>query len=111
MSESIKWFLTRQPEVYNINNLNIILYIVLILLISLSSNTIPLLIKKLLNSYIFRILIVTLIAYSSFYNPLIAILITIGFIVSIDLLNKTATNEAFGQIKEYLEYEHFKNII
>ncbi len=86
-----------------------IITIVLAVYASLASPNLPSYFKKLFDNSIFKILIITFIAYRANSNPQLSLLVAICFVVTLNFLAEKETKEAFEQIEAFGQLEHFAN--
>lgn len=94
-----------------INHYNILLISINTLLIiyaSMNRPPCPDIVRDIFNNTIFRILVMTLIAYLGSQDITLSLMVTLGFIVILAALNKLEAKEAFEQLEEFIGYEEFK---
>lgn len=87
------------------------LYIFLILYASMARPSLPKYVADLFNNVIFKILILSLIAYLSSKDLTLSLFVAIGFIVTNAMLVQQETKEAFDRVEEFIQYETFKSTI
>ncbi len=85
--------------------------IILAVYASLASPKLPSYFKKLFDNSIFKILIITFIAYRANSNPQLSLLIAICFVITLNFLAEKETKEAFEQIETFGQLEHFANTL
>ena len=88
-----------------------VITIVLTVYASLASPNLPSYIKKLFDNSLFKILIITFIAYRANSNPQLSLLIAICFVITLNFLAEKETKEAFAQIETFGQLEHFSNAL
>ena len=86
-----------------------IVTIILTIYASLASPNLPNFIKKLFNNSIFKILIISFIAYRANKNPQLSLLISICFVITLNLIADQENKEAFSQIENFNQLENFAN--
>ena len=89
------------------------LLVIFTIFISLYSSKIrpelPKFIKNLFNNYLFRLMILSFIAYRSNEDPSLSIIIAIAFINTMNMLLQAEMKESFLQLEHFEEIEHLYN--
>ena len=88
-----------------------VITIILAVYASLASPNLPNFLKKLFDNSIFKIIIITFIAYRANSNPQLSLLVAICFVVTLNFLAEKETKEAFEQIEAFGQLEHFANTL
>lgn len=91
------------------NHLIIFLSLFLTLYSSIIRPELPPIIKNLFNNYIFRLLILSFIAYKANEDPTLSIIISIAFINTLNMMVQAEMKESFLQLEHFHEIEHFYN--
>lgn len=69
----------------------------------------PPIIKNLFKHYIFRVIVLSFIAYRANNDPQLSIVIAIAFISILNNITELEAKETFKQLEHYKEIEHFCN--
>ncbi len=92
-----------------------VLSIFLALYAGLAKPTLPTPILKLFNNQVFRILVLSLIAYRANRDPQLSIMIAVAFTVSLNMLAERNMKESFEQMEHFVQLqelnEHFEQEI
>ena len=88
-----------------------ILTIILTVYAALASPKLPNFLKKLFDNTIFKIIIISFIAYRANKNPQLSILIAICFVITLNYLAEKETKETFEQIERFNQLEYFSNAL
>lgn len=88
-----------------------ILTIILTVYAALASPKLPNFLKKLFDNTIFKIFIISFIAYRANKNPQLSILIAICFVITLNYLAQKETKETFEQIERFNQLEYFSNAL
>lgn len=88
-----------------------ILTIILTVYAALASPKLPNFLKKLFDNTIFKIFIISFIAYRANKNPQLSILIAICFVITLNYLAEKETKETFEQIERFNQLEYFSNAL
>lgn len=86
-----------------------IVTIILTMYATLASPNLPNFLKNLFNNSIFKILIISFIAYRANKNPQFSLLISICFVITLNLIADQENKEAFLQIENFNQLENFAN--
>ena len=84
-----------------------ILTIFLIVYGGLARQNVPYKFLQLFDNELFRILVITLIAYKANHNPQLSVLLAIGFVISLNFLSEISMQESFKQLEHFVQLEHF----
>jgi len=85
--------------------------IILTVYASLASPNLPNFLKKLFDNSIFKILIISFIAYRANKNPQLSLLVAVCFVVTLNFLAEKDNKEAFEQIETFNQLEYFSNTL
>jgi hypothetical protein len=88
-----------------------ILTIILTVYASLASPKLPTFLKKLFDNTLFKIIIISFIAYRANKNPQLSILIAVCFVITLNFLAEKETKETFEQIERFNQLEYFSNAL
>lgn len=88
-----------------------IITIILTVYAVLASPKLPNFLKKLFDNTIFKIIIISFIAYRANKNPQLSILIAICFVITLNYLAEKETKETFEQIERFNQLEYFSNAL
>jgi chromate transport protein ChrA len=88
-----------------------ILTIILTVYASLASHKLPNFLKKLFDNTLFKIIIISFIAYRANKNPQLSILIAVCFVITLNFLAEKETKETFEQIERFNQLEYFSNAL
>lgn len=76
---------------------------------SLVRPELPPFVKVLFNHYLFRLVILSFIAYRANHDPTLSIVIAIAFMSTLNMLVQGEMKESFLQLEHFREIEHFYN--
>jgi hypothetical protein len=85
--------------------------IILTVYASLASPNLPNFLKKLFDNSIFKILIISFIAYRANKNPQLSLLVAVCFVITLNFLAEKENKEAFEQIETFNQLEYFSNTL
>ena len=88
-----------------------VITIILSVYAALASPKLPNFLKKLFDNSIFKVLIISFIAYRANKNPQLSLLIAICFVVTLNFLAEKENKEAFEQIETFNQLEYFSNAL
>ena len=88
-----------------------VITIILSVYAALASPKLPNFLKKIFDNSIFKILIISFIAYRANKNPQLSLLVAICFVVTLNFLAEKENKEAFEQIETFNQLEHFSNAL
>lgn len=75
----------------------------------LAREKLPNCILKLFENQIFKLLILTLIAYRGNKDPQLSIMIAMAFTISVNAIAQKEMYESFNQLEHFIQLEHFEN--
>ena len=84
-----------------------VLSIFLALYAGLARPELPNFILKLFDNQVFRILVLSLIAYRANRDPQLAIMIAVAFTVSLNMLSERNMKESFQQMEHFVQLQDF----
>lgn len=76
---------------------------------SLIRPELPPFVKVLFNNYLFRLIILSFIAYKANRDPTLSIVIAIAFMNTLNMILQAEMKESFLQLEHFREIEHFYN--
>ena len=88
-----------------------VITIILSVYAALASPKLPNFLKKIFDNSIFKILIISFIAYRANKNPQLSLLVAICFVITLNFLAEKENKEAFEQIETFNQLEHFSNAL
>ena len=88
-------------QIYNTNLCETIIIIFIILYIALLKPDLSINIKTIFNNTIFKMVVLFFIVYISNINPYMAILLTLGFVLTLDCIHVMDSKEAFKSLEQY----------
>jgi len=85
--------------------------IILSVYASLASPNLPNFLKRLFDNSIFKILIISFIAYRANKNPQLSLMVAVCFVITLNFLAEKENKEAFEQIETFNQLEYFSNTL
>jgi hypothetical protein len=86
----------------------LMLQVALILYSSSARPPVPPAMKDLFNNVVFRILVLSLVAYLGSKDVVLSLMVALGFIITLAVISNVEAKEAFSQLEEFIQYEEFK---